>query len=68
MSVSDQTELLQEYLHWLDIIGNQIQRTSDRKITEIIIETDPNKLKALAQKASYQFHENATNIVETYCQ
>jgi uncharacterized protein len=30
-------------------------------------ETDSEKLKALAQKASYQFHENATRIIETYC-
>jgi len=30
-------------------------------------ETNPDKLKALAQKASYQFHEHATNIIESYC-
>jgi hypothetical protein len=30
-------------------------------------ETDQKKLKALAQKATYQFHEHATNIIKWYC-
>ncbi len=30
-------------------------------------ETNKDKLKALAQKANYQFHENATTIIEEFC-
>lgn len=30
-------------------------------------ETRNDKLKALAQKANYQFHEHASSIIETYC-
>lgn len=31
-------------------------------------ETNPEKLKSLAQKANYQFHEHCSIIVKTYCQ
>lgn len=31
-------------------------------------ETKPEKLKSLAQKANYQFHEHCSIIVKTYCQ
>ena len=30
-------------------------------------ETDIDKLKALAEKASFEFHNNSTKIIETYC-
>ncbi|HEY4785696.1 MAG TPA: CBASS cGAMP-activated phospholipase [Bacteroidales bacterium] len=50
-----------------NFIYHRINVELDDSLNFEMDETDSEKLKALAQKASYQFHENATRIIETYC-
>jgi patatin-like phospholipase/acyl hydrolase len=50
-----------------NFIYQRINAELDDSLNLEMDETNPEKLKALAQKASYQFHENATSIIETFC-
>ena len=44
MNRHDPFTLLTKYHHWLEVIGNQIQRSPQQSITVIQIETDPTSL------------------------
>jgi patatin-like phospholipase/acyl hydrolase len=44
-------------------INPQLDETLDIEMDE----TDIDKLNALAQKATYQYHDNVTRIIETFC-
>lgn len=50
-----------------NFIYHRINAELDNTLNVEMDETDQKKLKALAQKATYQFHENATNIIKWYC-
>ncbi len=50
-----------------NFIYQRINTQLDKTLMVELDETDKEKLKRLAQKASYQFHEHASNIISRYC-
>lgn len=50
-----------------NFMHHRIDVQLDDTLSVAMDETDKNKLIALSQKASYQFHENATIIINGYC-
>jgi patatin-like phospholipase/acyl hydrolase len=50
-----------------NFIYDRINVELDSTLCVEMDETNPEKLKALAQKASYQFHDHATTIIRRYC-
>lgn len=50
-----------------NFIYHRINAELDHTLNLEMDETDKEKLKALAQKATYQFHEHASDIIKNYC-
>jgi patatin-like phospholipase/acyl hydrolase len=50
-----------------NFIYQRINTQLDKTLMIELDDTDMDKLKRLAQKASYQFHEHASNIISRYC-
>ena len=50
---ADPNDLLEEYNYWVDVFGNQLQRSPQQKITTIMVENDPEMIKKFSEIPQY---------------